>query len=324
MNQPMIVCSADLDHLPIVRRILKSGAAVRYIPATPSSLAEALPSATAYYASLHVRITGEMMDAAPGLRVICTPSTGVDHIDLDAAARHHITVLSLKDDRELLDRITATAELTWALILACARRLPEAIDAVRGGTWARDALRGHQIAYKTLGVLGLGRLGTIVAQYGLAFRMKVLGCDLRPVSMPGVERVDLDRLLRESDVLTVHIHLTDQNRGLLNRDRLRLMKPGSILINTSRGAIIDEPALLEALENGPLAAAGLDVIEGEWRTDIADHPLMVYARTRPNLVITPHLGGVTYESQEMACAAAARKLVAWLAAHLGAEGTPRG
>jgi D-3-phosphoglycerate dehydrogenase / 2-oxoglutarate reductase len=314
-KRPVIVCAADLSHLAAVRSILEACGSVRYVPAQPEALAAALRDADAYYASMHVRITSEMMANAPLLRAIATASTGLDHVDLETAAARGIAVLSLKDDRPLLDRITATAELTWALILACARRLPEAIDATRKGVWARDAVRGHQIAYKTLGILGLGRLGTIVAQYGLAFRMRVIGCDVRTVNLPGVRPVALDHLLRESDVLTIHIHLTEQNRKLLNRDRLHSMKPGSILINTSRGAIVDEEALLEALDKGPLAAAGLDVIEGEWRNDIGEHPLMRYARDHSNLIITPHVGGVTFESQEMAYEAAANRLAAWLAAN---------
>jgi len=307
----VIVCAAELDHLPAVRGLLESLGRVCYVPATAETLSAALPRADAYYASMHVRITGEMMAQAPRLRVIATPSTGLDHIDLESARGRGIVILSLKDDRELLDQITATAELAWALLLACARRFPEALDAVRAGVWARDAVRGRQVAYKTLGILGLGRLGTMVAQYGQAFRMRVLGCDLRPVSLPGVEQVGLDRLLQESDVLSIHIHLTEENRRLINRERLRSMKPGSILINTSRGAIIDEAALIEVLTKGPLAAAGLDVIEGEWRTDIAEHPLMLYARSHTNLIVMPHVGGVTYESQEMAYTATARKLLDW-------------
>ncbi len=312
MSRAVVVCAADLGHLPAVCELLASAGEVRYVPATPEALAAALPEADAYFASMHVRITGEMMAAAPRLRAIATPSTGLDHIDLPAARQRGITVLSLKDDRELLDRITATAELAWLLILACARRLPEAMDAVRRGVWARDAVRGHQIAYKTLGILGCGRLGSIVAQYAQTFRMKVLGCDVRPIDLPGVEFVSFERLFRESDVVSIHIHLTDETRGLVSRPVLQSMKPGSILVNTSRGAIVDEVSLLQVLQNGPLAAAGVDVIEGEWRPDIADHPLMVYARSHPNLIITPHVGGVTYEAQEMAYEAAARKLLDWL------------
>ena len=312
MQRPIVVCAADLGHLPAVRQLLDTHCEVRFVSATPESLAAALPQADAYFASLQVRITRELMASAPRLRAIATASTGLDHIDIAAARELGIAVLSLKDDRQLLDRITATAELTWLLILACARRLPEAMNAVRDGRWARDEVRGHQIAYKTLGILGCGRLGSIVAQYGVAFRMKVLACDIRPIELSGVERVSFDRLFRESDILSIHIHLTDETRGLVSRTVLQSMKPGSILINTSRGAIVDEAALLDALENGPLTAAGLDVIEGEWRSDIADHPLMVYARSHPNLVITPHVGGVTFESQEMAFTAAASKLLDWL------------
>jgi len=312
MSVPVIVCAVDLDHLPGTRRLLESFGEVRYVDAAPESLREALPDADAYFASMQVRITGEMIDQSPRLRAIATPSTGLDHIDLDAARERGIAVLGLKDDRKLLDRITATAELAWALLLACARRFPEAMAAVRRGQWARDEVRGHQIAYKTLGILGCGRLGTMMAEYGRAFRMKILGCDLRTIDLPGVEQVSFERLLRDSDVLTVHIHLTEENRGLIGRDALAAMKPGSILVNTSRGAIIDEAALIDALENGPLAAAGLDVIEGEWREDMTEHPLMVYARTHHSLIITPHVGGVTYEAQAMAYEAATQKLADYL------------
>lgn len=112
--------------------------------------------------------------------------------------------------------------------------------------------------------------------------------------------VDLDALLNESDVVSVHIHLTEDNRGLLNQERLARMKPGAVLINTSRGAIIDEGALVTALESGGLGGAGRDVVDGEWRDDLADHPLVRYAREHENLVISPHTGGITYESQAAA------------------------
>jgi len=312
MNQPVIVCAADLSSAPQARDKLEGGGDVRYVPATAEALAEALANADAYFAALQVVLTAELIEKAPRLRAIATPSTGRDHIDLEAARRRGIAVLSLKDDRELLDRITSTAELTWALILACARRFPEAFDAIHQGQWARDLLRGHQIAYQTLGILGCGRLGSMVARYGQAFRMKVLGCDQRQIGIAGVEQVSFERLLRESDILSVHVHLTQENRRLIDGEALAKMKPGAILINTSRGAIIDEAALIDALENGPLAAAGLDVIEGEWREDIADHPLIRYARSHGNLVITPHVGGVTYEAQAMAFSATAGKLVDYL------------
>ena len=309
VERPILICASDLSLVPEAREVLERAFRVQFIDPTPAALATHLQRAEAYYAARYGRLTEEVLDKAPGLKAIATPSTGLDHLDVEAAARRNIAVLSLKDDRALLDRITATAELTWALLLACARRLPAAADAARRGHWARDLFRGHQIAYKTLGILGCGRLGSIVAEYGRAFRMHVVGHDRRSVALPEVEMVSYDDLLRKSDVLTIHIHLTEENRGLVDRESLQKMKPGAILINTSRGAIVDEEALLEALENGRLAAAGLDVVEGEWRDDLADHPLIRYARSHENLIVTPHVGGVTFESQAMAYTAAAQKVV---------------
>ncbi len=309
MNRYLVLCAADLSHLPETRKLLEAFYKVQYISPTPQALEENLPVADAYFASLHVRLTEELIEKAPKLKFIATPSTGLDHIDIQAAQRRGIPVLGLKDDRELLDRITSTAELAWGLILACSRSIPAAFQAVQKGIWGRDLFRGHQIAYKTLGILGCGRLGTIVSQYGQAFRMKVMGYDVRPICLPGVQMVSFEELLRQADILTIHIHLTPENRKLINRDVLAKMKPGAILINTSRGAIIDEPALLEALETGKIAAAGLDVIEGEWDEDMGKHPLIAYARDHQNLIITPHIGGVTFEAQEMAYSAAANKLI---------------
>ena len=151
-----------------------------------------------------------------------------------------------------------------------------AFDAAKAGHWARDEFRGHQLSGKTLGILGYGRLGRMAAEYGKAFRMRVLACDVRKVEpAEGVEIVDFERLLRESDVLSIHIHLTEENRGLINTGAFAMLKPGAVLINTSRGAIVDEQAFLEALLSGRLAGAGVDVIEGEWNENLADHPLIV-------------------------------------------------
>jgi D-3-phosphoglycerate dehydrogenase len=310
MSKPILVCAADLEHFPEVRAVLEAAFEVRYAAPEPGSLAEALVDADAYYATLQVRLTGELIAGAKRLRAIATPSTGLDHLDLDAARLRGITVLGLKDERELLDRITATAELAWALVLGCARRLPAAFDSARAGCWARDGLRGRQLAYKTFGVVGCGRLGTMVAGYAKAFRMTVLGYDVRDVEIDGVTMVDFDSLLQRADVISIHIHLTDQNRGFFSRDVIRRMKPGAILINTSRGAIVDEAAVIESLDSGHLASYGTDVIDGEWRDDIDQHPLIQYAREHDNVIITPHIGGVTYESQAMAYNHAAEMLAA--------------
>ncbi|WP_428938599.1 2-hydroxyacid dehydrogenase [Fontivita pretiosa] len=294
------------------------GAEVVTLAADQQVLLERIGEFDAYFASLQVRADAQVLARAPRLRVIATASTGTDHIDLAAARQRNIAVLSLKDDTAFLNQLTATAELAWALLLATVRRLPAAVAAARQGIWGRDRFRGHQLSGKTLGVLGYGRLGRIVAEYGKAFRMRVLACNDTEVSpAPGVQMVSFDTLLRESDVLSIHIHLTDRNRKLINRNAIQRMKPGCVLINTSRGGIIDEPALLEALQTGHLAGAGLDVIDGEWEPDLANHPLLRYAREHENLVITPHIGGVTYESQRMAFAHTVEKLRNFLLSNLG-------
>jgi D-3-phosphoglycerate dehydrogenase len=306
---------ADVSAFPDVFEHLLPLADVVTLEPDQRALAEHVPHFDAYFASLHVRLTEDIIGASPRLRAIVTPSTGLDHIDMAASERAGITVLSLRGETEFLDSITCTAEMAWGLMLSVVRRIPWSFDAAKRGEWARDRFRGHQLAGKTFGTLGYGRLGRIVAQYARAFRMRVLACDVRAVEPePGVELVDLQTLLRESDVLAINIHLTDENRHLMGADEFARMKPTAWLINTSRGGIIDEEAFVAALEKGAIAGAGVDVIEGEWRDDLADHPLIRYANAHENLVISPHTGGVTVEAQRMTIEFMVRKLVAFMEA----------
>ncbi len=262
-----------------------------------------------YFASLKLVLGKSILDRAEKLKLIATPSTGTDHIDVEYAKSKGIEIISLKDDTEFLDGVTATAELAWGLLLAAIRRIPWASDAAEDGIWARDLFRGHQLAGKTLGIIGYGRLGRMVAQYGKAFRMNVVACDVRDVRPEEhVKMLSMDELLKISDVILIHIHLTPENRGIINRDSFGKMKIGAVLINTSRGAVIDEDAFLDVLESGQLLAAGIDVIDGEWNDNLREHPLIRYARTHDNLVITPHVGGVTFESQTMGLEHAISKL----------------
>lgn len=304
---------ADFSPFPELLEPLRQLGEVASFPADQELLRRRIGEFDAYLASLHVRADRHVLESAGRLKVIATPSTGLDHLDLEAMKERGIELLSLKSDTEFLEQITATAELAWALLLAIVRRLPWAFEAAQHGDWARDRFRGHQLSGKTLGVLGYGRLGRMMAQYGLAFRMRVLACDIRDVAADsGVEMVPLGRLLAESDVLSVHVHLDEENRGFIGASALNRMKRGAVLINTSRGGIVDEAALLAALESGTLAGAGLDVIEGEWRQDLERHPLIQYSRTHQNLVITPHLGGVTFESQRLAFGRTVQKLARFL------------
>ena len=292
---------ADTGLCPDLFKPLEPDVEVVSLPANQAVLVERIQEFDAYFASLQVQLNQQVLERATRLRAIVTASTGLDHIDLDWARQKNITVISLKNEIQFLDSITATAEMAWCLLLATVRRLPPAFAAAREGRWARDEFRGHQLAGKTLGVWGYGRLGRMVAEYGKAFRMRVLACDLRPVvPRAGIEMVDLETLLQNSDVLSIHIHLTDANRKLVNPAAFAKMKQGAVLINTSRGAIIDEAALVAALDSGKLSGAGLDVIDGEWNPHLQQHPLIQYSNTHDHLIISPHLGGVTVESQEQA------------------------
>ncbi len=302
-----VLCATDVSAFPEVLDPLKDVAKVKICKPDHAALLREIRDADAFIASLHVRLDAEAIAAAKKLRVIATPSTKLDHLDMRAADARGITLLSLKYDREFLDTITATAELAWALMLACLRRIPWAFDAAKRGEWAHDKFRGHQLSGKTFGILGYGRLGAMVGEYARAFRMRVLAHDSKDFQAEGIERVDKQTLFRESDVISLHVPLTPETTNLVDRKEFALMKPGAIIVNTSRGAIINQEALLEAIKTGRIAGAGLDVIHWEW-PDVKRHPLIVYARTHENLVIVPHLGDITYESQAMSLRHIAEKL----------------
>lgn len=313
MRKWQVLDLSNLGHTPEIFDSLRDLADITRLAPSEAVLRKHLPEVDAYFASLKVRLTEELIAASPRLRVVATATTGLDHLDIASLKQRGIQLISMNEEIEFLGQVTATAEMAWALLLAVARKLPWGFDAAKQGVWARDRYRGHQLSGKTLGILGYGRLGRIVAEYGNAFRMRVLAHDVRPVTAPAqVQRVDRDTLLRESDFLSIHIHLTPATTNLLDRNIFAKMKPGAVLINTSRGAIVNEVDLLQALESGHLGGAGLDVIHGEWSSNLADHPLIRYARTHENLVISPHTGGVTYESEAMVCRRTAEKLADFL------------
>lgn len=279
----------------------------------PEAVAEALTRASAFLdASMKVAITDDMVRVAPLLRIISTATTGSDHIARGELERRGIPVRTLREDPGLLRNITPAAELSWALLMACARRLKGAFRHVEQGQWAREEFPGIMLNGRRLGLIGCGRIGGWMARYAQAFGMSVSGYDPHCERFPdGVEPMPLERLMAECDFLSVHVHLTDETRGLLSRQLLASVKPGAVLINTSRGAIVDEEGMLQALNSGRLGAAGLDVLHGE--PDVADHPLVRYAREHDNLVITPHCGGFSPDAVRVVCRHAARKILDHLA-----------
>jgi len=251
------------------------------------------------------RIDAALFDAAPRLRVVSSCSVGLDHVDLAAATARRIPVGHTPG---VLTE--TTAELTFALLLAAARRVVEADRFVRDGhwrEWAPDLLLGRDLAGSTLGVIGLGAIGSKVAARAQAFGMQVLGWNRSPCPAPGVDGVTLETLLARSDFVTIHVALTPETRGLIGAREIARMPRGAVLVNTARGGIVDEAALAAALASGQLAAAALDVFEQEPLP--ASSPLLA----APNLVLAPHIGSATIRTRARMADLAVANLLAGLA-----------
>ena len=226
-------------------------------------------------------------------------------------------MLTLKGETEFLTSVRATPEHTWALLLALARHLPAAAAAAADGAWDRDAHRGTELAGKRLGIFGLGRVGRIVAGYGQAFDMEVHAFDTAPVEMPGVAVApSLDALLTASDVLLVHVPLDATTHHALGASELARLPKGALIVNTSRGAVLDEQALVDALTSGHLGGAAVDVLEDERaHGGHQTGPLVAFARSHPHrAIVTPHIAGATWESMHRTEVFLAQRLQALITA----------
>ena len=244
-----------------------------------------------YYGRRPDRIDETVLSHTTGLKIIANYAVGYNNIDLPAASRRGIVVSNTPD--VLTD---ATADLTWALLLAISRRVIEGDAWVRTGTWpgwTPTQMLGTDVSGRTLGIIGMGRIGQAVARRAAGFAMRVLYTGRQTISSPpGVEwmRRSLDEVLRESDFLSLHVPLTETTRHLIGQRELALMKPTAHLINTSRGPVIDETALIAALATRTIAGAGLDVYEHE---PIVPPTLL----SLPNVVLLPHLGSATLDTR---------------------------
>jgi D-3-phosphoglycerate dehydrogenase / 2-oxoglutarate reductase len=238
------------------------------------------------------RVDAELLAAAaPRLSVIGVASVGIDRIDVDAATRAGVMIVNAPTGNTI-----AASEHTIALLLALVRHLPQADASVKAGEWERSRFTGTELRGKTLGIVGLGKIGKAVARRAVGFEMRVLASDPyltdEQASEAGARLVGLAELLHRADVITVHTPLTSQTRGLLGRPQLEATKVGAFVLNVARGGIVDETALADALRSGHLAGAAVDVYSSEPMA--ADNPL----RDAPNLVLTPHLGASTSEAQD--------------------------
>ena len=265
-------------------------------------LAEALPNYHGLIVRSQTQVPRQALEKASELRVIGRAGVGVDNIDIDAASERGIIVVNAPTGNTI-----SAAELTVALLLALARHVVSADNSLRRGEWNRKSFVGVEVRGKTVGVVGMGQVGSAVARRLRAMEMEVLGFDPfvpeERAQMLGVELVSLDRLLERSDFVSLHCALTPDTKHLLGEERLTKMKPGARLVNAARGGLIDEAALLAALESGQIAGAALDVFEDE--PPKKDNPLLGH----PGVITTPHLGASTVEAQEQVSLDVAREVV---------------
>ncbi|MCS7224816.1 MAG: phosphoglycerate dehydrogenase [Armatimonadetes bacterium] len=275
---------------------------------SPEQLCEIIGQYDGLIVRSGTKVTRLVIESAHRLKVVGRAGIGVDNIDVEAATEKGIFVVNAPSAITM-----ATAEHTFALLLSLLRKVPQAWWSVRSGEWRRTAFVGHQLRGKTIGIIGLGRIGSAVAQYARAFGMKVIATDPFITSdrarQLGIELKSLDDLLKESDVVTLHLPLTNETRHLLNERAFSLMKEGAFLINTARGGIVDEEALYRALTSGKLAGAALDVLEQEPPPAGSRSALLAQLE---NVIVTPHLGASAKEAQEEAALEVAQQVLAVL------------
>lgn len=315
MSKPRILVTEADRFSARAQAILREVGELKLANLDRPGLLQALRDVEVLWVRLRNRIDAEIISQAPQLRFILSATTGLNHIDLVAAEHLGIRVLSLRGEMGFLRGIRATAEHTVALILSLLRCLPTAVQHVQSGGWNRDLFWGHELHGKNVGIIGYGRLGHIVGEYLGLFGARVMVTDptVSPQSLaPGVRLMTLDSLLEQADIITIHADLNDNTKRFFGPEQFAKIKNGAWFVNTARGELIDEAALLEALEKGHLTGAAVDVLTNESSGGMGTNSLVRYAKTHDNLLITPHIGGCTFESVEKTEIFLAEKLRACL------------
>ncbi|MGH9992533.1 MAG: D-2-hydroxyacid dehydrogenase [Nitrososphaera sp.] len=297
----VLVCdSIDQAGIDSMKR---SGLTVVYKPEIkPAELVSSVKDYDVIVVRGRTRVTKEIVDAAANAKIIARVGVGLDNIDVTAAESRNIKVINAPEAAS-----TAVAELAIGLMISLARSIPRADSETKKGNWIKKELMGTQLSGKYLGIIGVGNIGRNIGRMAKALRMNLIGHDIYPIprefiSETGMIVTDLNTLLESSDFVTCHVPATPETTHMFNSERLARMKPTAYLINTSRGEIIDENALCEALKSGRLAGAALDVYETEPPTN---RELLAL----PNLICTPHIGAQTKEAQQLASTVIAEKII---------------
>jgi len=296
---PVVLVAEELSPAAIAQ--LESGFELRHVDGSDrAALLSALGGVDAVIVRSATRIDAEALAQAPNLRVVARAGVGLDNVDVEAATKAGVMVVNAPSSNTV-----SAAEHAVGLLLAVARNVPQAMASLKAGEWQRSRFIGTELNGKVAGILGLGRIGELVAQRLAAFCLQVIAYDpyvpTARAAQLGVRLVGLDELLAETDFISVHLPKTAETSGLIGERELRLVKPGVLIVNAARGGIVDENALALALKDGRVGGAGIDVFATE---PPADSPLLAF----PNVVVTPHLGASTHEAQEKAGTQVARSV----------------
>jgi len=301
MNQSVLICD---QVAPILNDILqKNGLKITYEPEiTPDQIKEKIGNFDIVVVRSRTKITKEMIDKTSKCKIIARVGVGLDNIDVDAAKTKGIRVINAVEGA-----MNAVAELVLGLMLSLAREIPRADREIRNGRWLKKELMGTELSGKYLGIVGLGNIGKKLAKHARALNMNIIGYDIIPIPEDfsrevGLIKADLETLLSSADYISFHVPLTDSTHHLVNSQLLGKMKKNTCIINTSRGEIIDENALYDALKEGKIAGAALDVFETE-------PAIGNKLATLPNVICTPHIGAQTKEAQALAANVIAEKII---------------
>ncbi|MEN0049321.1 MAG: D-isomer specific 2-hydroxyacid dehydrogenase family protein [Bacteroidota bacterium] len=293
----VLIAEAEDFSLDVVER-LKKYASVDMFACKQSELKTLLEQYDIFWFRLGFKIDETVLSNQTRCKIIATPVTGIDHIDEDLCAQLGMKIVCLRGETEFLKEVRATAEHTILLAMMLMRKAKQAAIDAEKGNWRRDLFRGFELYKKKVGIIGYGRLGSIVADY-----FQALGCEVGYYDIaekPSTDRIkvynSLESCIVANDIISIHIPYNSSTHHLFDQQIFQLFDENKWLLNTSRGGVVDEAALLQALSENRIAGAALDVLYGE--PDILQHPLIEYTQQKDNLVITPHIGGCTYESFE--------------------------
>ena len=301
LNQSVLIC----DQVnPKLNEILeKNGLQITYEPEiTPEQIAEKIGNYQVVVVRSRTKITKDLIQRADKCKIIARVGVGLDNIDQDAAKERNIRVINAVEGA-----MNAVAELVVGLMLSLAREIPRADREVRNGNWIKKELMGTELRGKYLGIVGLGNIGKRLGRLAKSFNMNIIGFDVLPIDEEfskevGLMKADLGTLLASADYVSLHVPLLDSTKHMINAEKITTMKSTARIINTSRGGVIDEDALYDALKNGNLGGAALDVFEIEPATSNK-------LRELPNFISTPHMGAQTKEAQSLAANVIAEKII---------------